>query len=78
MKSNGLCMAFYFTDLKRNIMKLEIKHFESRTSLYDGEREVCEFVTGSRQINLKYAQEIVKLFAIPCVTKHALNVETGK
>lgn len=48
-------------DILKNInMKLEIKHQGSTTALYDGAIKVCEFVTDSREINLKYAKEIVK------------------
>ena len=42
-------------------MNLEIKHKGSTTSLYDGNLEVCKFVTGSRTTNLNYARKIIDL-----------------
>lgn len=41
-------------------MKLEIKHNGLTTSLYDGKLEVCKLMTGSRQINLRYAKAIIE------------------
>lgn len=40
-------------------MKLQIIQTDITTSIYDKNVEVCKFVTGSRQINKKYAEEIV-------------------
>lgn len=40
-------------------MKLKVIQTDITTSIYDGNLEVCKFVTGSRLINKKYAKEII-------------------
>ena len=70
-------------------MKLSIKQTKISTSIFNGDKEICQFVTGSRELNLKYANHFIINDRVPpsiimhvfrmygCITKKSCNEYIG-